>query len=145
MWDLYTRLTSSVRLSEHVEEFAFMAQVTAKFDNADGFGFTTPCALGKYVNRRLMAEIRMLLLMLSKGRFSSTRMKDKIVIRSALYNLKTDCSESVPLWLSPFLWPADDPQQCYSGLGCSVTALGKLCTCSAKLSKDTAGHNGWTQ
>lgn len=47
-------------LSEHDEEFELMAQVTAEYGIAKGFSITKPGFVGKYINRKLITEIRIL-------------------------------------------------------------------------------------
>lgn len=55
-----TPVLKAVKLSEPDEEFEFVAQVTAEYGFAKGFSITKPDFVGKYINRKLMTEIKIL-------------------------------------------------------------------------------------
>lgn len=58
--EIDTSLESGIMLSERDEEFEFMAQVTAEYGIAKGFSIIKPDFVGKYMNRKLVTEIRIL-------------------------------------------------------------------------------------
>lgn len=55
-----TPVLKAVTLSEHDEEFEFMAQVTAEYGIAKGFSITKPDFVGKSINKKLITETEIL-------------------------------------------------------------------------------------